>query len=205
MKTKRLHYFSGITITIFIGLHLFNHMVSLWGAEAHIELMNILRKVYRNPILETVLLGAVVVQIITGLKLFLSKRKLVVGFYQKLQIWSGLYLAFFLIMHVGAILVGRYMLQLDTNFYFGVAGLNTFPLNLFFVPYYGMAIISFFGHVASIHHHKMKKPLIGFSVGQQSRFILMIGIISTLIILYGLTNGFSGIEIPETYNIMIGK
>lgn len=205
MRTRRVHYISGLTITIFIGLHLFNHFSSIFGAEVHIELMQKLRLLYRNVAIESIILIAVFVQIFSGIKLFRSKRKISKGYFEKLQIWTGLYLAFFLVIHVGAVLTGRYILNLDTNFYFGVAGLNTFPINIFFIIYYGLAILSFFGHVSAIHYQKMKKEVLGFTVGQQSNFILILGIIVTGIIFYGLTSGFSGVEIPEEYHILIGK
>ena len=205
MEIKRIHYISGVTISVFIALHLFNHLSSLLGVEAHIDIMNRLRVIYRNVLAETILLLAVMVQILSGIKLFFSIHHQRVDFFGKLQIWSGLYLAFFLAIHVGAVLTGRYLLHLDTNFYFGVAGLNTFPLNLFFVPYYGFAIIAFFGHISSIHYIKMRHAFLGFSVEQQSRFILIKGVVVSVLILYGLTNGFTGVEIPVEYNIMIGK
>lgn len=205
MSIKKVHYISGITITLFVGIHLFNHFMSVFGAEVHIKLMEELRIVYRNIIVEAILLTAVFVQIVSGLKLFSSKRKLVTNDFEKIQVWTGLYLAFFLAIHVGAVLSGRYILSLDTNFYFGVAGLNTFPLNLFFLPYYGFAVISFFGHMSAIHYQKMEKKILSLSVEQQSRLILIKGIVVTLVIFYGLTNGFSGVEIPEAYNILIGK
>tara|TARA_B100000809_G_C15039176_1_gene494905 strand:+ start:735 stop:1238 length:504 start_codon:yes stop_codon:yes gene_type:complete len=167
--------------------------------------MNDLRVVYRNIITETILLFAVAIQIISGIKLVLKKRKSKSDFFGKLQIWTGLYLAIFLLIHVSAVLFGRLILNLDTNFYFGVAGLNTFPLNLFFMPYYGLAIISFFGHISAVHSKKMKSKIFGIGSVKQSYGILIIGIISTLIILYGLTNGFNGVEIPKEYDIMIGK
>ncbi len=204
-KMKRIHYFSGLTLTLFIGIHLVNHFVSLWGAQAHIEFMDTFRPIYRNAVIETLLLLAVGVQIISGIRLLRSKRKLANGFYEKLQLWTGLYLAFFLLIHVGAVLTGRYVLHLDTNYYFGVAGLNTFPLNLFFIPYYALAVFSFFGHVSSIHHTKMKKEFGRFSVKRQSNLILITGIVLTLSLIYGLTNGFSGVEIPEDYHVLIGK
>lgn len=202
---KRVHYLSGMIITIFIGLHLLNHAVSIFGAAAHLELMDKLRLFYRNFIVETILLIAVLVQILSGLRLFFSKRKLASSFYERLQIWTGFYLAFFLTIHIGAVLAGRYILNLDTNFYFGVAGLNTFPFNLFFIPYYSLAIMAFFGHISAIHYLKMNKAVLGLSVKKQSKLILIIGIILTLIILYGLTNGFSGVQIPKEYDIMIGQ
>lgn len=202
---KKVHYFTGLTITIFIGFHLFNHFISVFGIEKHLELMDSFRVIYRNPIVESVLLIAVGLQIFSGLKLFFSKRKTANNFYEKLQIWTGLYLAFFLVIHVGAVMIGRLVLNLDTNFYFGVAGLNTFPFNIFFIPYYAFAILAFFGHIAAIHASKMKHQILGISVPQQSMFILIIGVVVTLVIFYGLTDGFTGVEIPEAYDVMIGK
>ena len=202
---KRVHYFSGIIISIFIGFHLLNHFYSILGIRAHIQLMNDFRIVYRNVLIETILLIAVAIQIITGTKLFLKKRKTADSFFEKLQIWTGFYLAFFLIFHVSVVFIGRYYLKLDTNFYFGVAGLNTFPYSLFFIPYYGLAIVSFSGHISAVHSKKMKRNLFEIEPAKQSFVILFIGIILTVAIFYGLTNGFSGIEIPKEYGVLIGK
>lgn len=205
MNIKKLHYFSGITITIFVGLHLINHLYSVFGAKAHIKLMNDFRVVYRNIIIGTILLLAVGIQIVSGIKLFFKKRKNVSDFFEKLQIWTGIYLAVFLIIHLSAVLSGRLILNLDTNFYFGVAGLNTFPLNFFFIPYYGLAIISFFGHISAVHSKKMQNKILGINPNKQSYIILISGILLTLAILYGLTNGFNRVEIPNEYKIMTGE
>lgn len=205
MTTRKIHYISGLTITIFIGLHLFNHICSIFGADKHIEIMNLFRHFYRNIFVETILFLAVLVQIISGLIFFRTNRKTAISFFDKLHIWTGLYLAIFFIIHLSAVLGGRLFLQLDTNFYFGVAGLNSFPFNLFFVPYYGLAILSFFGHIASIHNKKMKQTIIGISPKRQSIGILTFGLILTFVIFYGLTNQFNGVPIPKEYNILIGK
>ncbi|MEZ4901241.1 MAG: hypothetical protein R2822_05505 [Spirosomataceae bacterium] len=150
-------------------------------------------------IVESMLLVSIVVQIVSGLKLFLRKRKTARGFFEKLHIRSGLYLAFFFVIHLSAIMVGRYVLNIDTNFYFGVSGLNTFPFNLFFIPYYACAILAFFGHVAAIHHSKMQQPILGLSPYFQSIAILFVGVLTTIFIFYGLTDGFVGVEIPSPY------
>lgn len=205
MTIKNLHYISGLTITIFVVLHLFNHVVSIFGAQDHIETMNTLRIFYRNIFVETILLSAVLLQIISGLKLFRTNRKLVSSKFDQLQLWSGLYLSVFFIIHLSAVLSGRLFLKLDTNFYFGVAGLNSFPFNLFFIPYYGLAILSFFGHIASIHNKKMKRTILGLSPKRQSTAILIFGFILTIVIFYGLTNHFNGVTIPKEYEVLIGK
>ena len=205
MTVKRFHYISGLTITIFITLHLFNHALSILGADKHIAAMNTLRLFYRNIFVEPILLGSVIVQIASGLKLFKKNRKIALSKFDKLQIWTGLYLAIFFIIHLGAVLVGRSILYLDKNFYFGVAGLNSFPLNLFFIPYYGLAIFSIFGHLAAVHNKKMKQNLLGLTPNKQSKSILFLSACLTILIFYGLTNHFKGVKIPIEYNVLIGE
>lgn len=205
MEIKKLHYFSGLIITIFISLHLFNHVYSVFGAEKHIEMMMILRYFYRHIFIESILILAVCIQIVSGVKLFITKRKNAATIFEKLQIWSGLYLAIFFVIHLSAVFAGRIILNLDTNFYFGVAGLNSFPTNLFFIPYYGLAIFSFFGHIAAIHKSKMKHSILGVSPTAQAFLILAFGLCITIAVFYGLTNHFRGVEIPTEYNVLIGK
>jgi hypothetical protein len=168
-------------------------------------MMTFLRLLYRNIFVEVVLIIAVLVQIFSGLKLFWKGRKTAVSSFEKLHRWTGLYLAIFFVIHVSSVLVGRAVLHLDTNFYYGVAGLNTFPFNLFFIPYYGLAIVSFFGHVASIHNQKMQQSFLGWTPKRQAKAILTLGFLVTVVIFYGLTNYFRGVKLPTEYNVLIGK
>lgn len=205
MNTRKIHFISGTTIAIFIGLHLFNHTYSIFGADKHIELMSGLRAFYRNIVAETILILAVLVQMVSGLRLFREKRRKAITTFDKLQIWTGLYLAAFFAIHLSAVFVGRWVLNLDTNFYFGVAGLNHFPINLFFIPYYALAIIAFFGHIAAIHSKRMKRDVVGLTPSVQAKIILALGVCLTIVIFYGLTNRFRGVEIPKEYHLLIGK
>lgn len=205
MTINKLHFISGLIITVFIALHLFNHFCSIFGANKHIEIMNVLRLFYRNIFIETILLVVVLTQIFSGITLFRANRKNAKSSIEQIYIWTGLYLAIFLIIHLSAVLGGRYLLHLDTNFYFGVAGINSFPLNLFFIPYYLLAIFSFFGHIAVIHINKMKLDLLNLTPKQQAKAIFIFGLILTIIIFYGLTNKFTGVKIPEKYDVLIGK
>lgn len=203
MLTRRIHYYSGITIALFVSLHLTNHAVSLMGFEKHMEVMTQLRKIYRNIFAEILLLSVVSVQIFSGIKLYRSRFKTAKGFYEKLQLWSGLYLAIFFLIHLSAVMAGRFILQLDTNFYFGAAGLNSFPFNLFFIPYYSLAIWCFFGHIAAIHYRKMLER--NHPTKWQPFAIVCCGTVLAVAILYGMTDGFRGVEIPSSYNVLIGK
>lgn len=202
---RAVHYFSGIVLTVFVGLHLLNHLVAIFGESYHIETMNVLRGVYRHLFVETVLLTVIFVQIISGLKLYQENRKTASSFFEKLHIWTGLYMSFFFVFHVSAILFGRLVLDLDTNFYFGATGINTFPFTLFFVVYYWLAIFSFFGHIAAIHQKKMRKNIAGLTPMEQSKIIIAIGLLLPILIFYGQTNGFQGVEIPKEYYSIIGR
>ena len=205
MTTTRLHYLSGLVLAVFTGLHLFNHLYSIAGAEQHIAVMKGLRLLYRNFLVETVLLMAVLVQIVSGIKLFRKSPKAAISNFDNLHRWTGLYLAAFLVIHVGSVLVGRTVLHLDTNFYYGVAGLNTFPFNLFFIPYYGLATVSFFGHMAAIHSKRMKQAVFGWTPKRQAKAILALGVILAVFMFYGLTNQFRGVGVPTEYNVLVGK
>ncbi len=205
MNVRKIHFISGLIISIFVGLHLFNHCFSILGAEKHIEVMTALRHLYRNIFFETILLVAVVTQIYSGLKLLKLKRRTAKTFFEKLYTWTGLYLAVFFVIHVSSVLAGRIVLNLDTNFYFGVAGLNTFPFNLFFIPYYFLAIFSFLGHISAIHDQRMTENILGLSPYKQSILILTTGICFAFFLIFGLTNRFQGFQISSDYNILIGK
>ena len=143
MKLKQLHYVSSFFISLFIFSHLLNHLISFFSFESHISMMTTLRLWYRNPIVEPILIGLLGFQIYSGIKL-LKNNKNEQSFFNRLQKNSGLYLSLFLCIHLGAVFVGRYILLLNTNIYFGIAGLNSFPHLLFFIPYYSLAILAFF-------------------------------------------------------------
>ena len=154
---RQYHYFSGIILAAFIGVHLFNHML-VWVSEStHITFMEMAIKVYRNPITETVLLFVVLAQAISGILLVIKKRKYITTNFDRLHVYSGVYLSYFMIVHVAAVLYGRSVLHLDTNLYFGAGVMASFPAMLVYIPYYALAMLSFFIHVACIHRVKMEK------------------------------------------------
>lgn len=197
---RKIHYISGSIISLFIILHLVNHLFALESDLKHIEIMNFIRPIYRNLISESFLILAIIIQIFSGIKFFFALKKSMYLF-DKIQRYSGLYLALFFLIHLSAIGVCRWVLKLDSNFYFGAAGINTFPYLLFFIPYYFLAIFSFFGHIASIHYKKMKKNIFHLNPHKQAVIILIIGFFISFLCIYGLSNHFKGYEIPEVYQL----
>lgn len=191
---KRVHYISGITLSAFIAFHLLNHLFALDGPEKHIAVMDNLRAVYRHPVIETVLLLAVLFQIVTGLRLVYKRNAQSLA--EKIQVYSGLYLSFFLLAHVGAVLSGRYIENLDTNFYYAAAGLNYYPATFIFIPYYFLAVAAISLHVAAIHFLKTGSVVV-------ARGVALTGIATSVVIILAFTDFFQWRDMPEAYEKFI--
>lgn len=118
-------------MALYAMVHIANHLTGLAGIETHIAFMRAFRAVYRIPVVEAVLLGAVAFQIYSGLVFVIKGWRHRASFIPWLQAASGGYLAFFFLNHVGAVLFGRFVLNLDTNFYYAAAGVSVPPFQFF--------------------------------------------------------------------------
>lgn len=170
--------------------------------QVHIEFMNAARKFYRNPFCEALLLIAVTIQVISGIQLVRNKWKANYDIFEKLQLYSGLFLSYFLVVHVFSVLLGRYVLTLDTNLYFGASVLNNNPAIFYFVFHYGLAVIAFFTHIACIHKVKILKYTTEKRARLQGFTIIGLGCIISFLILYKMI----GVDIPSAYQYLpVGK
>lgn len=171
MTLRQLHRASGALVGLFLLIHMSNHLAGLASIEWHKQVMVALRPLYRNPVSETLLLGAVAFQVISGLRLISRGWRDRVGAVAWSQAISGLYLAAFLTIHVSAVLYGRLVLKLDTHFDYAAAGMHVPPYGWFFAPYYGLAVFSLGVHLgcAWYWHHHTEQPgraHLGWRAGQ---------------------------------------
>lgn len=192
---KKIHHFSGLLLISFIAVHLLNHIMIFYSVDAHISFMTAFRKVYRFPPIEVLLLTAVLVQVISGSRLLYKKWKLKNDIWDKLQMYSGAYFIYFLIVHVSAVLFGRYVWHLDTNVYFGAAVLNIKPILYYFVFHYGLAILAFFTHVGCVHRKKMQAYTSLKHASNQGRALIFVGCALSILIIYHMM----GMQIPPEY------
>lgn len=197
-RLRQLHRFAGLTLAVFIGLHLTNHLFALVSIEQHIKIMDALRLIYRNPLGEALLLLAIMVQVPSGILLVRRKGWRGLQLAERAQVASGGYLAFFLVAHVFAVMMGRYFFHVDTNFYFASAVLFS-PVWLFYVVYYGLSVVSVFTHVASIHYQKMLPRTSPRHAQTQALVIVGAGIIVMMMILLVFSGAVYEIRIPTAY------
>ena len=188
MKLRRLHRWNAIFLTSFLILHLANHMALLGGTNAHLAFHQLIVPIYRALPIETLLLTLFAVQIGLGFRLSWRKRK-IRGFWSKLQLASGLYLAFFLSIHIGAVLIARAQ-QVETNIHFAAAGLHVPWLWMFFIPYYFLAVSALFAHAATFLHRRHEILAIA---------VLCTGLIVAVIFVIGMLGHFGGDLPPDLY------
>jgi hypothetical protein len=159
--------------------------------------MEVARSVYRQPVIEAVLLLCVAFQGLSGLWLVVDRRRHRRGGVAWLQAASGSYLAVFLLVHVGAVLYGRSVLGLDTNFYYAAAGLHVRPFRNFFVPYYTMGVVALFAHLGcAVHwrveaHRRTRRLVLPAS--------LLSGVAVSALIVLSLGGKIQPFEIPARY------
>lgn len=139
---RQLHRALAVLLGLFLALHLGNHLAGLAGQDSHRAVQKTLRLLYRHPLVEPLLLAAVAAQVALGIALISRRPRLT------LQTASGGYLALFLAIHLGAVLMAR-LQGTETDLAFAAAGLHApAPWPLVFSAYYGLAVLAVFAHLS---------------------------------------------------------
>lgn len=182
MTLARAHRLTAAVLGLFLVLHLGNHLALLAGIEAHRSLQALLRPLYRFAPVESALLALFALQIVLGLTLARRRglRRIRGGGWALAQVASGLYLAFFLVQHVPAVLLARAATPpVDTDARFAAAVLSGWQ-GLYFAPYYALALIALATHLAAAAHFR----------GRTLRWLPWVGLALGLLVVTGLTGAF---------------
>lgn len=192
---ERLHRITGLLILFFIVSHLAVHLTALISVDAHLTTLKIVQQSYRNQVIEPLLIIALFTQVGLGLKLGWARWRSTRGLtFEKLQLVSGFYLAFFILNHTGSAFLTRYGFDLETNFYWASGTLNHSILRWFFYPYYALAILATFAHVAAAIRYHAKSEI-------GARVTLLLGVIVSALILGAFGGWLYPITIPQQYLI----
>ena len=146
ISLRTLHRANALALGLFLTLHLANHLALTGGMAAHRAALEILRPLYRNPVVEPVLIALFAVQIGLGLVLAWRRGRPRAG-WAMAQLVSGLVLAWFLVQHVPAVLLARP--HTDTDAQFAAAVVLDLPGAAYFIPYYILAVAALATHLAA--------------------------------------------------------
>lgn len=194
MRAKQIHQFTAIILGVFIVSHLIVHLFAIGGINTHLKALDSVQWIYRNPIGETLLVIAIAVQIVTGWKRLKAKRKSP-NKWAKAQVYSGLYLIMFLIIHTGAAIYTHNIFGLETDFYWAAGSMNISPIKFFFWPYYFLAVTSVFVHLACALHFGWPQKL-----KLLKNTLPILGALVALVIILAFTGLFY--DVPVTENVL---
>jgi hypothetical protein len=198
VSLRQLHFFSALAIGSFLLVHLGNHIVGLRGQDHHIAYMTSARHFYRQAIVEPILLLLLIWQATSGLRMVARSWSTRSGGIAWLQALSGIYLALFLCVHVGAVLSGRAVLGLDTDFRFAAAGFHVPSWQWFFAPYYFLAVFCLIAHVGCAIFWNMTgrwTQIRSAALG----FFLATGLVVGTLIDLALAGKLFPVDIPQSY------
>jgi hypothetical protein len=157
------HGVSAVLITCYVLFHLTNHLLGLLGPETHAAIMKAGRIVYRAPLIEPVLVLALLFQASSGVRLAWHWSRLRTDAYRVFQIGSGVYLAAFLLAHLNSgLIAARHVYKIETNWAWASGapeGLIHGAWNIRLLPHYALGVFFILAHLASglrvvmIAHH----------------------------------------------------
>jgi succinate dehydrogenase/fumarate reductase cytochrome b subunit len=198
-RVRIVHRLTAAVLGLFVTAHLLNHLVGLGGVAAHQAFMNTARLAYRSPLVEPLLLTAVLVQTASGIAQVRAGWGQRPGVWARIQAISGLYLAFFLVNHTFWVLVARIGYDLDSNFYLAATFLTISPLPLLFAPYYVAGVFAVFVHVACAVHFRARGA-IGASL---ARVLIAAGAVIAPGIVAIFMGAFYEIRLPPEYRALL--
>ncbi len=150
-RLRVAHGFVAVLIlTGFLGFHIANHFAGLAGPDAHRAVMKALRHIYRAPVIEPILLAGFLFLVVSGGRIAWRLSESPGDRFRTFQLASGVYLLFFLLSHVNAVLVlARSYLGIDSDWGFATgapAGLIRDAWNIRLVPLYTLSVFFALAH-----------------------------------------------------------
>ena len=127
-------------VMIFLTLHIANHLMFPAGEGTYDAVMKVFRHVYRNDILQPLVVALFLFQVGTGLFFVWRLTAAPSDRFRTFQIASGVYLAFYVLGHMDSVFIfARTYLGIDTGWGFATGaptGIVKDPWNIRLLPHY---------------------------------------------------------------------
>jgi hypothetical protein len=150
-RLRILHGVAAAVILLYVAFHLTNHLLGLFGPELHARVMQMGRKVYRQPLIEPVLVGLLLFQVASGLRMAWRWSASALSLPRAIQLGSGAYLAAFILAHMNsAFISARAVHGIDTNWAWASGapdGLLLDAWNIRLVPHYALGVFFVIAHL----------------------------------------------------------
>jgi hypothetical protein len=188
-------------IVIFLALHLSNHSTFILGPDTYRTVMKAVRHVYRQEVLQPLLVALFLFQVGSGVYLATHAGAQPMDRFRTFQIATGIFLAAYVLGHMNSVFVyARLYLGIDSDWAFATgapAGLVKDAWNIRLVPHYGLGVFFVLSHLAA----GVRAVLLAHGVNRRfaDRFLIgsaTVAGLAAFVIMLGMCGGRLNFVVP---------
>jgi hypothetical protein len=178
-------------LLLFVAPHIGNHLTGFWNGPVHIEIMNAVRHVYRDDIVQPILLALIGFQILSGAVLVRRRLRMPSDFFGTLQTMSGVYVGVYFLAHMTAVFAARHA-GTDTNWTWLTRPHDSMLVslsNLRLIAHYWVGPIAIVAHVgcglrAVLLQHDVSRT----TANRLALALITLGVVASSLIIAALLN-----------------
>jgi hypothetical protein len=178
-------------LLLFVGPHIGNHLAGFWSGSIHTEIMNAARRIYRDDIVQPVLLALIGFQILSGTALVRRRMRMPSDFLGTVQTMSGAYIGVYFLAHVTAVFAARYA-DIDTNWAWLTRPNDSMLVSLSklrLIAHYWVGPIAIAAHVAcGLRWVLLQRSISPATANRIAWALIAVGAVASSIILLALLN-----------------
>ena len=178
-------------LLLFVAPHLLNHLAGFWSGSVHVAIMNVVRRVYRNDMVQPVLLALIGFQILSGTALVRRRMTMPSDIIGTVQTMCGAYIGVYFLAHMTAVFAARHA-DIDTNWIWLTRTNDSMLaslLKLRLIAHYWVGPIAIVAHVACglrwiLLQHRVSAP----TADRIAWALITVGIVASSLIMAALLN-----------------
>jgi hypothetical protein len=178
-------------LLLFVGPHIGNHLAGFWSGSVHIAIMNAARHVYRDDIVQPVLLALIGFQILSGAVLARRRMRMPGDFFGTVQTMCGAYVGVYFLAHMTAVFAARHA-DVDTNWIWLTRPNDSLLASLSklrLIAHYWVGPIAIVAHVACGLRWVLLQHDISLATANRLAWALItVGVVASSVILIALLN-----------------
>jgi hypothetical protein len=101
-------------LLLFVAPHIGNHLAGFWSGSIHTDIMSVARRIYRNELVQPVLLALIGFQVTSGAVLVRRRMTMPGDLFGTVQTMCGVYIGVYFLAHMTAVFAARHA-GVDTN------------------------------------------------------------------------------------------
>jgi hypothetical protein len=178
-------------LLLFVGPHIGNHVAGFWNGPAHIEIMNAVRRVYRDDIVQPMLLALIGFQILSGTALVRRRIRMPSDFLGTVQTMSGVYVGVYFLAHMTAVFAAR-QAGTDTNWTWLTRPDDSMLVSLSslrLIAHYWVGPLAIVAHVAcGLRMVLLQHDISPATANRLALALITVGVVASSVILVALLN-----------------